>query len=118
MAKGYWVAFADVSDPEGYKAYIAENAKAFRKYGGRFLTRGGACEAAEGQPRSRTVVIEFPSYAAARDCYRSPEYASAMALRQGKAVMDLRSCKVMADRNLTRLIRANKGHCIRSSECE
>jgi uncharacterized protein (DUF1330 family) len=41
MAKRYWVAFADVSDPEG-KAYIAENAKAFRKYGGRFLTRGGA----------------------------------------------------------------------------
>jgi uncharacterized protein (DUF1330 family) len=32
MSKGYWVAFADVSDPEGYKAYIAENAKAFRKY--------------------------------------------------------------------------------------
>jgi uncharacterized protein (DUF1330 family) len=29
MSKGYWVAFADVSDPEGYKAYIAENAKAF-----------------------------------------------------------------------------------------
>lgn len=40
MAKGYWVAFADESDPEGYKAYIAENAKAFRKHGGRFLTRG------------------------------------------------------------------------------
>lgn len=36
MAKGYWVAFADVNDPEGYKAYIAENAKAFRKYGGHF----------------------------------------------------------------------------------
>ncbi|WP_407660255.1 DUF1330 domain-containing protein [Mesorhizobium tianshanense] len=29
MTKGYWVAFADVSDPEGYKAYVAENAKAF-----------------------------------------------------------------------------------------
>ena len=49
MARGYWVAFADVSDPEGYKAYIAENAKAFRKYGGRFLTRGGKSETPEGR---------------------------------------------------------------------
>ena len=89
MSKGYWVAFADVSDAEGYKAYIAENAKAFRKYGGRFLTRGGAYEAPEGKPRSRTVVIEFPTYEAALECYRSPEYAKAMALRQGKSVMDL-----------------------------
>jgi uncharacterized protein (DUF1330 family) len=89
MAKGYWVAFADVNDPEGYKAYIAENAKAFRKYGGRFLTRGGKSEAPEGKPRSRAVVIEFPTYAAAVECYRSPEYAVAMALRQGKSLMDL-----------------------------
>lgn len=89
MAKGYWVAFADVSDPEGYKAYIAENAKAFKKYGGRFLTRGGRCEAPEGAPRSRAVVIEFPSYSAALHCYRSPDYAKAMALRKGKSVMDL-----------------------------
>ena len=89
MAKGYWVAFADVSDPEGYKAYIAENAKAFRKYGGCFLTRGGPSEAPEGQPRSRTVVIEFPTYSAALECYRSPEYAKAMVLRKGKSIMDL-----------------------------
>lgn len=88
MAKGYWVAFADVSDPEGYKPYIAENAKAFRKYGGRFLVRGGPYEAPEGKPRSRTVVIEFPTYQAALECYRSPEYAKAMALRRGKSVMD------------------------------
>ena len=89
MAKGYWIAFADVTEPEGYKAYIAENAKAFRKYGGRFLTRGGKSETAEGQPRSRAVVIEFPNYSAAMECYRSPEYAKAMALREGKSVMDL-----------------------------
>ena len=89
MTKGYWVAFADVSDPEGYKAYIAENAKAFGKYGGRFLTRGGKGETPEGKPRSRAVVIEFPSYEAAVDCYRSAEYAKAMALRAGKSDMDL-----------------------------
>ena len=89
MAKGYWVAFADITDPEGYKAYVVENAKAFRKYGGRFLTRGGKAESPEGQTRSRVVVIEFPSYTAALECYRSPEYAKAMALREGKSVMDL-----------------------------
>jgi uncharacterized protein (DUF1330 family) len=89
MVKGYWVALADVTDPEGYKAYIAENAKAFKKYGGRFLARGGRYEAPEGMPRSRTVVIEFPTYSAALECYRSPEYAKAMALRAGKSVMDL-----------------------------
>ena len=41
MPKGYWVVSVDVSDPEGYKLDIAENAKAFRKYGARFLARGG-----------------------------------------------------------------------------
>ncbi|MDP2373597.1 DUF1330 domain-containing protein [Reyranella sp.] len=88
-AKGYWVAFADISDPEGYKAYVAENAKAFRKYGGRFLTRGGASETPEGITRSRAVVVEFPDYSSALKCYRSPEYQRAMTLRQGKSVMDL-----------------------------
>jgi len=33
MAMGYWVVFADVSDPEGYKEYIAANGKALGKYG-------------------------------------------------------------------------------------
>jgi uncharacterized protein (DUF1330 family) len=89
MPNGYWVVFADVTDPEGYKAYVAANAEAFRKYGARFLVRGGRYEAPEGHPRSRVVVIEFPTYEAALDCYRSPEYARAMALRHGRAVLDL-----------------------------
>ena len=89
MSKGYWVAFADISDLEGYKAYMAENAKAFAKFGAHFLVRGGKYEAPEGKPRSRTVVIEFPSYQAAVDCYHSPEYAKAKALRTGKSIMDL-----------------------------
>jgi uncharacterized protein (DUF1330 family) len=87
--KGYWVASVDVSDPEGYKLYAAENASAFRKYRGRFLTRGGQSETPEGKTRSRVVVIEFPNYKAALECYRSPEYAKAMTLREGKSVMDL-----------------------------
>jgi uncharacterized protein (DUF1330 family) len=89
MTKGYWVAFADVTDPEGYKEYVAANAQAFAKFGARFLVRGGQADRPEGMPRSRIVVIEFPSLQAAQDCYHSPDYAAAMALRQGRAVLDL-----------------------------
>ena len=89
MAKGYWVVFADVSDPEGYKEYIAANGKALAKYGARFLARGGKVEPKEGQPKSRVIVLEFPSYAAALECYQSPEYASATTLRQGRSVWDM-----------------------------
>jgi uncharacterized protein (DUF1330 family) len=87
--KGYWLAHVDISDPEGYKPYQAKNATAFGKFGGRFLVRGGRQEVTEGRARSRTVVMEFPSYDAALACYRSPEYQAAKALRQGKAEVDL-----------------------------
>jgi uncharacterized protein (DUF1330 family) len=89
MAKGYWVVGVDVSDPEGYKAYVAENAKAFRKYGARFLARGGKAAAVEGKGRSRTVVLEFKDYETALACYNSPEYAKAIDLRKGKAMADI-----------------------------
>ena len=44
MPKGYWIAHVDVTDPEGYKEYVAANGVAFAKYGARFLVRAGqAC---------------------------------------------------------------------------
>ena len=81
MPKGYWIARVDVSDPEAYKKYVAANAEAFEKYGGRFLVRGGPFEAMEGSSRQRNVVLEFASYEAALACYNSPEYAKAKAFR-------------------------------------
>lgn len=89
MAKGYWIARVDVQDPEGYKAYVAENAIAFAKYGARFIVRGGPFEAPEGTSRSRNVVLEFKDYATALACYRSPEYQKALALRLPHSVIDL-----------------------------
>ena len=89
MAKGYWVGHVDVSDPEGYKAYVTANAEPFRKYGAKFLVRGGTFEAVEGKTRSRNVVLEFKDYATALACYRSPEYKRASALRQGNAIADI-----------------------------
>jgi uncharacterized protein (DUF1330 family) len=89
MNKGYWIARVDVSDPEQYKAYIAANAAAFAKYGARFLVRSGEFEALEGSARNRNVVIEFPSYQAAQDCWNSPEYQRAKSFRDGAAIADL-----------------------------
>ena len=43
----------------------------------------------EGKSRSRVVVIEFDSFDAAMTCYRSPEYAKAIAVRQAAADADL-----------------------------
>ncbi len=78
-----------MTDPEGYKAYVAANAVSLGEFGARFLVRGGAQEVVEGKARSRTVVLEFPSYEAALGCYRSPEYQAAKRLRDGKAELDL-----------------------------
>lgn len=89
MPKGYWIARVDVSDPEAYGAYVAANAKAFSKYGGRFIVRGGRFETLEGTHRTRNVVLEFADYDTALACYRSPEYAEAMALRINVATSDL-----------------------------
>ena len=89
MAKAYWVVRGDVTDPEGYKEYVALNAAAFRKFGARFLVRGGKAETMEGSARSRNVIIEFQDYATAMACYTSPEYAAAMARRVGRADLDL-----------------------------
>ena len=88
-AKGYWMARVDVQDAEAYKAYVAANAEAFRAFGARFLVRAGEFELMEGSTRSRHVVIEFPSYADALACYRSPAYQAALALRLPVALADL-----------------------------
>lgn len=89
MAKGYWIAHLDITDQAKYDAYRAANGPAFRKYGGRFLVRGGAFELKEGDARSRNVVLEFPSYQAALDCFNASEYAAAREKREGGVVIDL-----------------------------
>jgi len=89
MAKGYWVARVDVADAEQYKRYVAANAVPFAEFGAKFLARAGRFEAMEGSHRSRNVVIEFPSYQAALDCYRSASYQEALKLRLPVATADL-----------------------------
>lgn len=89
MAKGYWIARVDVDDAEAYKAYVAANAAAFAAFGAKFLVRAGRFESKEGSSRSRNVVIEFPSYQVALDCYDSPAYQDALKLRLPVSIADL-----------------------------
>jgi uncharacterized protein (DUF1330 family) len=89
MTKGYWIARIDVHNDEGYKPYASANAAIFKKFGGRYVVRGGKFEGAEGQSRSRNVVIEFPDYATALACYNSPEYQANIKVRQPHSAGEL-----------------------------
>jgi uncharacterized protein (DUF1330 family) len=89
MAKGYWVARMDVKDAETYDKYRAANAKPFADYGAKFIVRGGQQTPREGDERSRTVVLEFPSYADAIACYESEAYQAAKDIRLNASEGDL-----------------------------
>ena len=89
MAKGYWIGRVDVHDEEGYKPYAVANPAIFKKYGARFITRGGRFENPEGGSLPRNVVIEFPDYATALACYNSPEYQTNLKIRQANATTDI-----------------------------
>ena len=53
------------------------------------MVRGGKFDAAEGNSRTRNVVIEFPDYASALACYRSPEYQENIKVRLPHSTIDL-----------------------------
>ena len=66
MPKVYIVASINVTDPEGYEAYVNAAVKVTKKVGGKLLVSGGRTEAIEGKFHNRIVVIEFESMEAAR----------------------------------------------------
>ena len=88
MPKGYWIVRVSVRDETSYPDYLAAARPAFEKFGARFIVRGGAFDAMEGDARERNVVVEFKDRATAVACYQSPEYRAARALRQQYADAD------------------------------
>jgi uncharacterized protein (DUF1330 family) len=77
---------ADVEDEARYEDYKAQAGPSVVAAGGKYLVRGGDGEAMEGElPASRTVVLEFPTRAAALAWYQSPEYTEIRKLRAGIA---------------------------------
>ena len=86
----YMVVDARSSDPDRMVEYRRLAQIAVAHYGGRYLVRGAAYETLEGswQPQ-RLVVLEFPSMAAARTFYDSPEYRAAREARAGVSDFDI-----------------------------
>ena len=91
MAKAYWIAtYRSVRNPDALAAYAKLAGPAIEAGGGRFLARGTAAKAYELGIEQRTVLIEFPSVAAAVATHDSPGYQEALKALAGGAERDLR----------------------------
>lgn len=72
-----------VTDPARYEDYKKLAPASIEKYGGKYLTRGGAASTLEGDwSPSRVVILQFESVDKAKQWIDSPEYREARALRQ------------------------------------
>jgi len=86
----YLIYRAAVSDAQAYAAYMARTPGIIAEFGGRFLVRGGQTETLEGdQELRRTIIVEFPDFAAAKAFYDSPVYADARRLRAEAAEVQI-----------------------------
>ena len=85
--KGYWVCiYEKINDLEKLKAYALKAKPAIEKFSGNFLVRGGKNRTNEGINTPRNVVVEFPDYNTAIQCYDSKEYQEAHDILYGHVV--------------------------------
>ena len=84
MAYGYIIVDMNISDLEGYKAYMAAAPAAVKAHGGEYLVRGGQNTVLEGawQP-ARMAMLRFPSFEKAKQFYDSESYRSVRTKRAG-----------------------------------
>jgi uncharacterized protein (DUF1330 family) len=80
----YVISDVEVLDRERIELYRSRAQASIAKYGGRYIVRGGPVSVVEGDwtPQS-LVILEFPDMEQARAWYASPEYARALAVRDG-----------------------------------
>jgi uncharacterized protein (DUF1330 family) len=89
VRKGYLLFRSEFPDPASIKPYGRAVVPLAAKFGGRFIALADRPEPVEGQPDTRRVVIlEFPSLAAARAFWESPEYAEVKKLRDGLGTVE------------------------------
>jgi len=82
----YWIGEHAVTDPATFDEYLRQVIPMIERFGGRYLTRGGAHQVLDGDWHpNRVVIVEFPDMAAIRAFYTSPEYQPLIALRRSAA---------------------------------
>ena len=73
--KGYVVTvYKVIKDENVLKTYAVKAREAIEKHKGQFLVRGGNQIEVEGGLFERTVLVEFESFTAAKNCYESDAY--------------------------------------------
>ena len=85
--KAYWVCvYEKIDNPEKLKDYAVKARPAVEKFSGKFLVRGGKNRTNDGIDSPRNVVVEFPNYNTAVECYDSKEYQEAHNILKGHVV--------------------------------
>ena len=85
--KAYWVCiYEKIDNKEKLKEYAVKARPTVEKFSGKFLVRGGKNRTNDGIESPRTVVVEFPDYSIAVECYDSPEYQKAHDILKGHVV--------------------------------
>ena len=85
--KAYWVCiYEKIINTEKLTEYAFKAKPAVEKFSGRFIVRGGKNRTNEGINSPRTVVVEFPNYNSALECYDSNDYQEAHNILKGHVI--------------------------------
>ena len=90
MVPAFIIARVDITDRDQYQHYLKAAPSVIEQYGGKVIARSESPLTLEGQDETRrTIILQFPSVARAKDFYFSPEYQEARKLREGAAYGEL-----------------------------
>ena len=79
----YVISDVEPRDRDLIERYRALAEASIKKYGGRYIVRGGEIESVEGGWNPcHLVIVEFPDMDRAREWYRSEDYAEALMVRE------------------------------------
>ena len=82
----YTIVMVKVDNPDTYKEYTSRTPPIVKKYGGKFLVRGGEVDTIEGELfNDRLVILEFPSKQSIHDFFADPEYRAAAEYRKASS---------------------------------